>query len=79
MGLAGWIIDHVPALRREVADRVVVAKDEALRERLAGEVVKSVEAALHTDDPERVARHTRRLAEAMEKDAAAKYIGKQRQ
>jgi len=76
-----WLIEHVPALRaaadrRHAAGLMSGAMDDA------GVTLGEVSAAVRTltappsagiDEPERRAKHSARVAEAMEKDAAAKY------
>lgn len=78
VGLAAWLIDNVPALRREMERReraactVLAGKLSAMAEP-SRSAAQAMDAAGITS-PERRERHQARLAEAMEKDAAAKYM-----
>lgn len=81
--IADWLIEHVGPLRRAAAKRerrIAGLMSDAMDD--AGVTLGEVSAAVRTltappsagiDEPDRRAKHAARLAEAMEKDAAAKY------
>lgn len=76
-----WLIEHVPALRAAADRRYSAGLLSEAVDSGARSVASLAEAlcpppSAGIDDTDRRAKHAARMAEAMEKDSAAKYRGR---